>query len=364
MKAGLRFILVFMLGVGVFTKTLAQDYRIIGYYAGPSDRIDSFDVGKLTHLIYCFGGIKASKFHLWRAEDTVTIHKMVGYKKQYPDLKIMLSLGGWGGCGPCSETFSTEEGRTTFARSVREISSYFKTDGIDLDWEYPVIAGYPGHRYHSEDKPNFTALLRALRLECGPGFEISFAAGGFSAYIDSAIDWKAVEPDIDFINIMSYDLVHGNSTRSGHHTPLYSTSEQLESTDHAVNRLLALGMPAHKLIIGAAFYGRYFIADTATKASLYQASRFWHSFSWKHIADSLSAENGYIQYWDAEAQAPYALHQTRPIMATYDNRKSVRLKARYVRNRKLGGMMFWQLVDDQYEDGLLATIFSVLGWRD
>lgn len=297
MKAGFLSFLFFLMGIGTLTKAGAQDYRIIGYYAGPSAKIDSFDVGKLTHLIYCFGGIKESKFNLWRVEDTLTIQKMVGYKKQYPHLKIMLSLGGWGGCGPCSETFSTEAGRTTFARSVREISNYFKTDGIDLDWEYPVIAGYPGHRYQAEDKPNFTALVRTLRQECEPTFEISFAAGGFSAYIDSAIDWKAVEPDIDFINIMSYDLVHGNSTRSGHHTPLYSTSEQQESTDYAVNRLLALGMPANKLIIGAAFYGRYFIGDSATKPSLYQSARFWHSFSWKHMADSLSEDNGYIQYW-------------------------------------------------------------------
>jgi chitinase len=88
-------------------------------------------------------------------------------------------------------------------------------------------------------------------------FELSFAAGGFTQYINESIDWKQVIKYVNFINIMSYDLVHGYSTSSGHHTPLYSTPQQIESTNNAVQLLLKKGVPAKKLVIGAAFYGRF-----------------------------------------------------------------------------------------------------------
>jgi chitinase len=76
-------------------------------------------------------------------------------------------LGGWSGCAPCSDVFSTAAGRTAFAASVKELLLYFKADGIDLDWEYPAIEGYPGHTYRKEDKENFTSLVQALRATLG-----------------------------------------------------------------------------------------------------------------------------------------------------------------------------------------------------
>ena len=49
--------------------------------------------------------------------------------------------------------------------STKELSKYFGTDGIDLDWEYPVILGFPGHSYKPEDRPNFTAVVKKLHLD-------------------------------------------------------------------------------------------------------------------------------------------------------------------------------------------------------
>ena len=77
-----------------------------------------------------------------------------------------------------------------FPNLQRTLNDYFGTDGIDLDWEYPAISGFPGHLMDREDKPHFTALVKQLRKKFGRKNEISFAAGGFSTYIDSSIDWK------------------------------------------------------------------------------------------------------------------------------------------------------------------------------
>jgi chitinase len=343
----------------LLTPVQAQPLRIIGYYAGPPENVQTIHAEKLTHLIFCFGGLKGADFALRSAADTQCIRNMVALKQQNPRLRVMLSLGGWGGCASCSEVFSSDENRHRFAESVREITDYFQTDGIDLDWEYPVVSGFPGHRRHPDDKDNFSALLKALHEANPPPFEISFAAGGYTAYIDSAIDWTAIQPYTDFINIMSYDLVHGYSRTSGHHTPLYSTPQQTESTDHAVKLLLQKGVPSPMLVIGAAFYGRYFRIDEGNPINLYQPCRFDHAFSYAHAADSLSEQNGFRHYWDNTAQAPYALNEKRALLATYDDERSVALKTRYALQHSLGGIMFWQLMDDLPQQRLLKVIHGV-----
>src|SRR5687767_10324743 len=87
---------------------------IIAYYAGPSNRVDSFEVEKLTHIIFRFCHLKGNRLNVDNARDTVTIQKMVGLKKRNPKLKVLLSLGGWGGCRMCSDVFSTAQGRDEF----------------------------------------------------------------------------------------------------------------------------------------------------------------------------------------------------------------------------------------------------------
>ena len=329
---------------------------VIGYFAGRSSALDSFTVQKLTHLIFSFCHLKEGKLSVDRARDTACIQKMVSFKQKYPSLKIILSLGGWGGCKDCSAVFATRKGRKIFARSTREVMEYFQTDGIDLDWEYPVIAGYPGHAYSVADKKNFTSLVRTLRKELGSTYEISFAAGGFDQFIDSSIEWNKVIKKVDKVNVMSYDLVNGFSKISGHHTPLYSTQQQKESADNAVTKLMQAGVPANKIILGAAFYGRMFEVSDTTNNGLYLPARFYHGISYSRLFDSVSASNGFVRYWDAVANAPYAFNPQRKIEVTFDDSLSIVRKTQFVITKKLGGIMFWQLMDDKFSGGLLDVI--------
>lgn len=338
------------------SKKTPEKLAVIAYYAGRTTMIDSFEVEKLTHLIFCFCHLNGNTISVGNARDSATIQRMVALKSRNPSLKIILSLGGWGGCRTCSPVFGTAKGRRKFAKSVRDLNAYFGTDGIDLDWEYPTIEGYPGHAYSPEDKPAFTALIKQLRRKLGSNNEISFAAGGFAKFIDSSLEWKKVMKKVDRVNLMSYDLVSGFSTLSGHHTPLYSTPHQKESTDNGVQMLLGAGVPANKIVIGAAFYGRFFEVTDTTNNGLYLPAKFDHGFSFSRLSDSLSAANGFVQYWDSVANAPYAFNIQRRLLATYDDSISVQLKAKYVLKNHLNGIMFWQLADDKFSGGLLNAI--------
>ncbi len=320
--------------------------------------LDSFATEKLTHFIFSFGHLKGNRLHISNAADTACIQKMVGLKQKNPGLKIILSLGGWGGCYTCSPVFATQHARNEFAASVKTLTDYFNTDGIDLDWEYPAIAGHPGHPYAAADKKNFTALVYSLRKALGQSKEISFAAGGFNQFIDSSVEWKKVMRLANKVYVMSYDLVHGASTISGHHTPLYATPQQEASTNNAVNRILAKGVPAHKIVIGAAFYARMFAVNDTLNKGLYRPGRFYRGISHTNLYDSITTAKGFTQYWDDVAKAPYAFNAARKILVTYDDSLSVTLKTQYAINKKLGGIMFWQLADDKHTNGLLHAVYN------
>ncbi|MBS1564568.1 MAG: glycoside hydrolase, partial [Bacteroidetes bacterium] len=329
-------------------------FAVIGYYAGRTTMLDSFDVSnKLTHLIFSFCHLKGDKLAITNARDTATLRRIVAFRQQNPNLKIIVSLGGWGGCATCSAVFATDKGRRRFARSTRRLLRRFHCDGIDLDWEYPVISGYPGHRNGPEDRDDFTDLVRRLRKKLGPSKEISFAAGGFDLYIDSSIDWKKVMPLVNRVNLMSYDLVGGYSKVAGHHTPLYSTPAQKESTDNGVQRMIAAGVPADKIAIGAAFYGRLYQVTDTTGNGLYGKGAFYRGVSFSRFEDSISSARGFTRYWDPIAQAPYAFNPVRKLLFTYDDTLSVRLKTRYAYAHKLNGLLFWQLAADAFSTRFL-----------
>jgi chitinase len=334
----------------------AQSPQVIAYYSAGLEKVDSIPAEKLNQIIFSFCHLKGNALTIDNANDSITIQKLVLLKKKNPRLKVLVSLGGWGGCASCSEVFATEKGRKEFATSVLQMRESFKVDGIDLDWEYPVVEGFPGHKYGPEDKQNFTQLMQALRDELGKNFVISFAAGGFENYLKEAIDWEAVVPLADYINLMSYDLINGYSTRTGHHTALYSRKEQKESTDFAVDFLLKTGVPANKIIIGAAFYGRMWEEVSSDKNGLYQTGKFKSSVDYRLLTRNYINKNGFRYYWDELAKAPYLYNSADKLFITYDDKRSVQEKMKYVREQNLGGIMFWELSLDLPQQGLLHEI--------
>jgi chitinase len=334
-----------------------EKFAVIAYYAGNNiSQIDSFSIEKLTHIIYSFCHLNGNRLHVDDAADSAMIQKMVSLKKRNPELKVILSLGGWGGCASCSDVFSTKNGRKEFSNSVKELSEYFGSDGIDLDWEYPAIKGYPDHKFQPGDKKNFTALVKQLHKTLGKKYEVSFAAGGFTHYIDEAVDWKKVMKKVSYVNMMTYDLVNGYAKLTGHHTALYSTPLQVESSDNAIQKLIDLGVPTSKIVIGAAFYGRMWENVPDTNSGLYQQGRFLKSVSYKNFMSQLSPENGFKYYWDEKAMAPYLFNPTAHLFVTYDDKRSIQAKTKYAIDKKLGGIMFWQLTGDVYSGGLLDAI--------
>jgi chitinase len=333
-----------------------NSFTVTAYFFGGPEKVDSLAVDKLTHIIFSFCHLTGNKLTVDDEKDSQAIKKLVAAKQRNKSLKVLLSLGGWGGCKTCSDVFSSADGRKEFAESVLALCRDYGTDGIDLDWEYPAVEGYPDHAFKPEDKPNFTALVRELRNTLGNRYEISFAAGGFQQFLDEAVEWKEVMAMVDRVNLMTYDLVNGNSVVTGHHTGLYSTPQQHESTDNAVQFLIKLGIPRNKLVIGSAFYGRIWENVASTNNGLYQSGKFKKGINYRNFSKEVTASNGFVLYWDDVAKAPYGYNSKQKLFVTYDDKRSMALKSTYALDQRLNGIMFWEITNDTNQNGLLHTI--------
>jgi chitinase len=354
MKKAIIFIFVLFTAQTVFSQK--KPFAIFGYYAGRPTFIDSFPVEKLTHLCFSFTHLKGNWIVLGNARDSAGLVNCVSLKKRNPQLKVIVSMGGWTGCYSCSEVFSTDSSRKIFASSTKKLLDDFKADGIDLDWEYPAIKGPPGHPFMLSDKENFTALIKTLRDSLGKEKELSFAAGGFTQYINESVDWKKVVPLVDRINLMTYDLIGGYDTVTGHHTAMYSTDQQKESCDNAVKLLVAKGVPANKLLIGAAFYARIWEKVEPANDGLYGKGKFLRGVSYRSFNPVFSADSGFVYHWDNKASAPYLYNEKKKWFVTFDDSTSVSIKTKYAIKKGLNGFMFWQMGDDAFSNGLLDVV--------
>lgn len=338
----------------------SEPFRVIAFYKGDGFDIEQYDLDKLTHLIFCFTYLEENKIIIKSETEAAILKQFVALKGKYPKLKVLISFGGWGGCETCSDVFSTETGRKEFVISVKEMLEYYQADGIDLDWESPVIGGYKNHKASDADKDNFTALVKELRNTLPAESEISFDANSFDDFLQLSIDWKAVMPLVDFVNLMTYGLPANQNGYTGHHTALYSSSNQIESADKAIKTLDSIGVPMHKIIIGAAFYS--FVAEHVDSINngLNRPGKFKANVNYNKLITNYTEAQCYQYYWDTIAQAPYLYNKQLQQFVTFDDKKSVTLKTQYALDHKLGGIMFWKLNGDTYNNGLLSAIDSTI----
>lgn len=338
------------------TLNIKEPFKVVGFYLGKGDDIEKYELNKLTHLIYCFTYLQGNKIGFKNTEDEETLKRIMAVKKIHPKLKILISFGGWGGCETCSDVFATDSGRKEFALSVKDMLIKYNADGIDMDWESPVIGGYKNHKASPSDKENFTLLIKELRKTLPATSEICFDANSFKEFLDVAINWKEVMPLVDFVNLMTYGLPTNKRGHTGHHTALYSSVYQTESIDKAILTMDSMGIPLNKIVIGAAFYSFVVQNVDSVNNGLGQTGKFKENVIYRTLQESYTPKQGYTYHWDDVAKAPYLYNKQEKLFITYDDRQSVTLKTNYALAKKLGGIMFWKLNGDAYTKGLLDAI--------
>lgn len=346
---------------------------IIAYVGGFRGLLntDSINVRRLSHINYAFVDVKDNRAWLHNeATDTGNLRRLSELKNKKPDLKILISLGGWSWSKNFSDAVLTDSSTRNFANSCIDIMAKYKLDGVDIDWEYPGMRG-DNNKFRPEDKEHYTLLFKYLRegLDSlskltGNRYLVTTAVGASQSYIDHT-EMDKVQQYADYINIMSYDYKGGNDTVSGHHTNLYSSPDDItdESTDKSVKAFMAAGVPAEKIVVGIGFYGKGWEMQSNDNNGLYRkTSKYVRGGGYTYLKDSLINKNGFVRYWDKKASAPYIFNQDKKIFISYDDEESVKKKCKYVKKHDLAGVMFWEYNSDKKEY-LLKTIADEFKYR-
>jgi chitinase len=341
-------------------------YRIVAYVAGWSTPA-VIHPEKLTHINFAFARITAAgQAALADGGLEASLLRLIALKKTNSRLKVIVSIGGWMAEG-FSDAALTDASRALFADSAVELLRRFSADGIDIDWEYPG-QGVAGIKYRAEDRENFTRLLKTLRDKLDEASAAQGRTGGSRytltiasadrEYFDHA-EMDKLHRYLDWINVMSYDFFNSLTPTTGHHAGLYKAALALPTdrdADASVKQHLAAGIPADKIVLGVAFYGRGFTGVRPVDNGLKQPyERFEGAHDYSELADKFIGRQGFVRYWDDRAKAPYLWNSTTKTFITYDDPQSIKIKAQYIKAHHLGGMMFWELSEDR-NDELLDVI--------
>lgn len=346
-------------------------YRVVAYADGGTDAW-KMSIEKITHINYSFANVNDDGKIFFRdtLEASRRLTRLQSLKARNPDLKLLVSVGGWGADG-FSDAALTKKTRTIFSKSAIKMIETYNLDGIDIDWEFPGQPG-PGITFRPEDKQNFTLMLRSMRTHLDSlsmvrdrtseeRYLLTIASNDDQAYFDHSQMGK-LHQYLDFINVMSYDMFTVGSATTGHHAGLYRSglNAPKRTTDAAIQRHLEAGIPSRKIVLGAAFYGRSWQGVLPKNYGLYQPfEEFYQFIPYAKLEKEFINTNGFKRYWDEEAKAPYLWNSEKQIMVSYDDPKSLKAKAAYIKKKKLGGVMYWHHSYDPSQK-LLDTLYKEL----
>jgi chitinase len=335
-------------------------------------------------------------------------------KAKYPQLKILLSLGGWTFSKYFSDVAASSASRQKFVSSC--IDMFLKGnlptnisgdasggtaagagifDGFDIDWEYPGTAGHPGNHYGPQDKANYTLLFQEFRNELdsygqsiGKHFQLTAAVPSGQDKIAN-IQTDQIGKYLDYADAMTYDM-HGAWDANGptnFQAPLYDSPNDPSKAVPPGNEKYNIdttfkawttglpdygipgGFPANKLVMGFPFYYRGWTGVAAgNNHGLYQAATGASpSFStsqtpgvadYKELAAAGLTGNASDNFFDPTTQSSWIYDGTN--FYTGDTPQSIAAKTAYIKSNGMAGAMMFSLDAEDSGDTLLNAIANGL----
>lgn len=261
-------------------------------------------------------------------------------KSKNPQVKLMVAAGGWTfGTAIFKTLAASPTARSELAKNAVIFLKNYNLDGFDVDWEYPI-----------GDKENFILLLTDLKRQLSANnllLTVAVAAGQDTS--DKAYDIPRIQAQVDFINLMTYDLHQPWEGKTGHNAPLF---DDPISVDSCVQYWLLRGTPRDKLILGIPSYGQLFtLADP--KNNWYGAPTVGGTTrTYSEICNT-----DWQRTWLESKQVPIKINGNQWL--GYDDIQSVSIKAQYAKNQNLGGVMLWSLENDDFAGSCRQGTFPI-----
>ncbi len=352
MKLAVQILIVIVVVSIAANIVFAQQKIIVGYYpswmsvALPPSAIE---YQNLTHIAHAFVAPNADGSISY--SDGFSLLPSLISTAHLHNVKVMISLGGWGNSAGFSPMAADTAARHRFVQNLKNFCVTNGYDGADVDWEYPA----------GSDKTNLTLLVHELRQAfnaVNPPLQLSLAAPS-TDWSGKNFDFASLQNDVSWIGIMTYDYYTGMKM-AGPNSALYgnfSTNSQ-GWVDYSVQYFsLTRGIAKQKLLIGIPFYGMLFNASKLYGTSTTAGTSALYST----VLPKLLL--GWTRNWDEQGKVPYLVNSTQTQIISYDDSESVALKCDYVLNQDLGGTIIWALGQDLIDgkEALLDVVGNTLG---
>ncbi|RBQ21893.1 glycoside hydrolase [Spongiactinospora rosea] len=219
------------------------------------------------------------------------------FKKQHPNVKTLVSIGGWAETGGyiddngkrvASGGFytmaSTDAGINTFADSVVDFVRKYGFNGADIDYEYATSMNYAGNpddfTFSNPRRASlmgqYVKLMKTLREKLdaasaadGKYYMLTVAAPA-SGWLLRGQESHQITQYLDYINMMTYDLHGAWNHFVGPNAALFDDGKDVEQVDGAVYSTYGMGylntdwaahyfrgaVPAGRINIGVPYYTR------------------------------------------------------------------------------------------------------------
>ncbi len=318
--------------------------------------------------------------------------KLIELKKANPNLKTIISIGGWTLSLKFSEVAADSAKRKLFADSAAAFASKYQFDGVDIDWEFPVEGGVAGMAHSPSDKGNFTLLLQEVRNSLNAQgqkdaktYQLTAALSGNPNMIKN-IEVTKVADLLDYANLMTYDSNGAFGTVTAFNAPLSPDNAapdpwiRNQTVESAVDAYVAAGMPKSKINVGLPYYGRSMGQVATNNDGLYQAFPQNATgpgnpgqpgmINYKNLAPYLS-NSRWTQHTNSASQVPWLWNSetstdpnagsSGPYFITYDDPTSIATKTKYAQSEGLGGVMVWDLSGDTDDYTLTNAVLQAFG---
>lgn len=172
------------------------------------------------------------------------------------DTKVCMAIGGWGDTAGFSVGANSSESRALYATNVAATLDTLGYDCVDVDWEYPGGDGADYRQIPNSEKvgeiDTYPLLLQEIKSAIGDK-ELSIAVPGLARDMIAFTAEKVplINDAVDFVNVMTYDLMSRRDNFTNHHTSINGSLETIDT-------YLSLGMTASKMNLGFAFYAKWF----------------------------------------------------------------------------------------------------------
>jgi GH18 family chitinase len=361
--------------------------KIVGVYTPnwqPTALVDGLKGDSVTHVIYAFlhvcgpGQLAedapkcADKSDFQLATSGVDDRFDAAFarlKARAPHVKVVASVGGWGGSDPFFHIADDAAPRAAFAKSAADfLRTHPAFDGIDIDWEHPtnngaangVQLGSPADgQGYADLMAALRASLNALTAENGRKYLLTAAVNTQHVIVDK-VNYRDAAKSLDLVFMMTYDNYGSWTKATGNHaSPRASADGAEDGLDAAVRTMTGAGVPAARLVAGVAMYGRGFTGvpkpapgrgfsgepHTGTYPAP-EGSSDYRELAARYIDREGRGLHGYRTIFDPRTQAWSLYNERNALFMGYDDPRAVISKGRFVREAGLAGVFAWELSQD------------------